>query len=145
MTLLELAALVFLAAAGAGLTLYWRSARLRQVSRDRLDAGASAPAAPPPLADRPFPRRFRWVAPLAVLRALERRVPLETFRLFGAALAVHWEVGGSLAPILATVGRAVRDRIELARRINSLTTQARLSIGAVLGTTYFVALAVWRN
>jgi tight adherence protein B len=83
--------------------------------------------------------------PQAVLRAMERRLPMETFRLFGAALAVHWEVGGSLAPILATVGRTVRDRIELSRRISAMTGQARLSIGAVLGTTYFVGLAVWRN
>ena len=48
--------------------------------------------------------------------------------LFAAALSVHWEVGGSLAPILATVGRTVRDRIELSRRISAMTTQARLSI-----------------
>ena len=49
------------------------------------------------------------------------RVPLETFRLFAAALTVHQEVGGSLAPTLATVGRIIRDRIELTRRIRSLT------------------------
>jgi tight adherence protein B len=80
-----------------------------------------------------------------VLRALERRVPLETVRLFCAALSVHWEVGGSLAPVLATVGRTIRDRIELSRRVRSLTTQSRVSTVAILGTTYFIALVVWRN
>src|SRR6202043_1562811 len=81
----------------------------------------------------------------AVLRALEERVPLEVFRLFVSALTVHWETGGSLAPTLATVGRVVRDRIEVNRRIRSLTTQARVSIIAVLCMTYFLALVMWRN
>jgi Type II secretion system (T2SS), protein F len=47
----------------------------------------------------------------AVFRSLTERVPLETFLLFSSALSVHWEVGGSLAPTLATVGRTIRDRI----------------------------------
>lgn len=83
--------------------------------------------------------------PQEVLRALEKRVPLETFRLFCAALSVHWEVGGSLAPLLATVGRTIRDRIELSRRVRSLTVQSRVSTVAILATTYFIALVVWRN
>src|SRR5207248_10629962 len=83
--------------------------------------------------------------PQDVLRALERRVPLETFRLLCAALSVHWEVGGSLAPLLATVGRTIRDRIELSRRVRSLTTQSRVSTVAVMLTTYFIAAVVWRN
>ncbi len=61
--------------------------------------------------------------PQAVLRGLEQTVPLATFQLFTAALAVHWEVGGSLIGPLAVVGRAVRDRIEMGRRVRSLTAQ----------------------
>jgi Flp pilus assembly protein TadB len=83
--------------------------------------------------------------PLAVLRGLMGRVPLETFRLFASALMVHEEVGGSLAPTLATVGRIIRDRIELTRRIRSLTVQSRTSTVAILGTTYFIALIMWRT
>ncbi len=83
--------------------------------------------------------------PAVVLHALERRVPLEVFRLLVSALTVHWETGGSLAPTLATVGRVVRDRIEVNRRIRSLTTQARVSVIAVLGMTYFLAVIMWRN
>lgn len=83
--------------------------------------------------------------PQSVMRALEKRVPLETFRLFAAALSVHWEVGGSLAPTLAVVGKTVRDRIEIGRRIRTLTTQSRASIYAVMGVTYFLALVMWRN
>jgi tight adherence protein B len=243
MTPLEAALILVLVVAAVGLGLYWRAARLRQISRDRLQDGT--PDAASPQGERAFPTRYRWVPPLvglalatglylfaplgalfpvtfglivfllglrveawwagrrrlliesqladaldlmigtlragasvmvaleaaaresrpplrgqldemlgrirygddpqAVLRALVGRVPLETFRLFGAALAVHWEVGGSLAPILATVGRTVRDRIELSRRVSAMTSQARLSIAAVLGVTYFIAAAVWRN
>lgn len=242
MSLLEAVTLLGLLAAAGGLAVYWRAARLRQRSRDRLDDGLAE--APSSRAEGAFPPRYRWVPlvaglavtagllfarigalfpvtlgfitfllglraeawwagrqrlliesqladaldlmigtlragasvlvaldaaaresrsplrpqleemlgrvrlgddPQATLKALERRVPLETFRLFAAALAVHWEVGGSLAPILATVGRTVRDRIELSRRVAATTAQARLSIAAVLGVTYFLALAVWRN
>lgn len=83
--------------------------------------------------------------PQAVLRALESRVPLEVFRLFVSALSVHWETGGSLAPTLATVGRVVRDRIEVNRRIRTLTTQGRASIVAILLLSYVLALIMWRN
>jgi Flp pilus assembly protein TadB len=81
----------------------------------------------------------------AVLQALEQRVPLETFRLFTSALSVHWETGGSLAATLSTVGRVIRDRIEVQRRIRSFSNQARLSTIAVLVVTYFIALIIWRN
>ncbi|MCI0458178.1 MAG: type II secretion system F family protein [Gemmataceae bacterium] len=83
--------------------------------------------------------------PQEVFQALAARVPLETFRLFVSVLAVHWEVGGSLAPALASVGRAVRDRIELSRRVRALTAETRVSLVAVLAMTYFIALIIWAN
>ncbi len=83
--------------------------------------------------------------PQQVFRALTKRVPLETFHLFASALSVHWEVGGSLAPILASVGRAVRDRVEISRRLRSFTAQSRVSVVAVLMVTYFIGLVIWRN
>jgi Flp pilus assembly protein TadB len=83
--------------------------------------------------------------PEAVIRGLETRVPLETFRLFCESIAVHWEVGGSLAPALATVARAIRERVELARRVRSLSTQARVSVVIVLLVTYFIAAVSWRS
>lgn len=81
--------------------------------------------------------------PQVVLRDLVRRVPLESFRLFTSALSVHWRVGGNLSPILGTVARAIRDRIEVSRRIRSLTMDARVSIIAILGATYFIAFVTW--
>ncbi len=84
-------------------------------------------------------------APQSAFRGLVERVPLETFQLFSSALAVHWETGGSLAPILANVGRTIRDRIEINRRIQSNIAQSQVSTVAVLGLTYFIALIVWRT
>jgi len=84
-------------------------------------------------------------APQSAFAGLHQRVPLETFLLFSSALAVQWETGGSLAPTLATVGRTIRDRVELGRRIRSNTVQSQLSTIVVLGVTYFLALVFWRS
>ncbi len=121
-----------------------------------LYAGASVPSAVEIAlreTKRPLAPQFEEVLgrlrygdnPIAVFRGLARRVPLDNFRLFATSLAVHWEVGGSLAPTLATVGRTIRDRIEIANRIHSMTTQSRVSTIAILGTTYFLGLLMWRN
>lgn len=80
-----------------------------------------------------------------VLVGLSRRVPLESFRLFATTIAVNWEVGGSLALTLSAIGRTIRDRIELSRRMRSMTTQARASIVSVMGVAYFLAALMWRN
>lgn len=83
--------------------------------------------------------------PLLVFQSLADRVPLETFLLFASSLAVHYEVGGRLAPTLATVGRTIRDRIEVTRRIQSNIAQSQFSTFAILGLVYLIALIVWRN
>jgi len=83
--------------------------------------------------------------PVEVFNDFAYRVPLETFRLFSFSLSVHWEIGGSLAPALSTVGRTIRDRIDLARRVRSQTTQARASVVAILIITYALTFIVWRT
>lgn len=82
--------------------------------------------------------------PSTVLANLAARVPLETFLLFSTTLAVHLEVGGSLVQTLASVGRTIRNRIEITRRLRTLTMQSRASMVAVLLTTYFIGLLMWR-
>ena len=84
-------------------------------------------------------------SPRTVYHGLTQRVPLETFLLFSSALSVQAETGGSLAPTLASVGRTIRDRIEIARRIRSNSAQSEVSTLAVLLLTYFIALVVWRT
>ena len=83
--------------------------------------------------------------PIQVFRSLADRVPLETFLLFSSSLAVHYEVGGRLAPTLATVGRTIRDRIEVTRRIQSNIAQSQFSTYAIIGLIYLIAVIVWRN
>lgn len=83
--------------------------------------------------------------PASVFSSLADRVPLETFLLFSSSLAVHFEVGGRLAPTLATVGRTIRDRIEITRRIQSNIAQSQFSTFAILGLIYLIAVIVWRN
>jgi len=83
--------------------------------------------------------------PPAVFDSLARRVPLETFLLFAATLSAQWEVGGSLAQTLSGVGRSIRDRIELSRRLRSNTMQSQFSTLVILLVTYFIALVMWRT
>jgi len=84
-------------------------------------------------------------APKDVMEQLTQQVPLETFRLFATTLSVNWEVGGSLVRPLANVGRTIRDRIELTRRLRAMTTQSRMSVVAVILVTYFIGALMWRN
>ena len=83
--------------------------------------------------------------PAEVLRDLSQRVPLETVRLFSQTLSVNWSVGGRLSLALANVGRTIRDRLELSRRMQTMTTQARLSVISVIAVTYFIGALMWRN
>lgn len=83
--------------------------------------------------------------PSHVFEDLARRIPLENFRLFSFTMAVHGEVGGSLAPTLATVGKSIRDRIEIGRRIRAQSTQAQASVIGVVCITYFLGLLMWRT
>ena len=83
--------------------------------------------------------------PRVAVSELPAHVPLETFRLFATSLAIHWEVGGSLATTLATVGRTVRDRIELSRRVRAQGIEAHASVAVVLVLAYVLGILMWRT
>ena len=72
-------------------------------------------------------------------------VPLETFRLFAASLTVHWEVGGSLATTLSSVGQTIRDRIELSRRVRAQAAESQASVAVVMVMAYALAVLMWRT
>ena len=82
--------------------------------------------------------------PRIAVSELPLHVPLETFRLFGTSLAIHWEVGGSLATTLSSVGRTVRDRIELSRRVRAQGIEAHASVAVVLILAYVLGFLMWR-
>jgi len=83
--------------------------------------------------------------PQSAVADLQQHVPVETFRLFATSLAVHWEVGGSLATTLSTVGQTVRDRIELSRRVRAQGVEAHASTAVVLGIAYILGFLMWRT
>lgn len=83
--------------------------------------------------------------PRAAVGDLQVYVPLETFRLFATSLAIHWEVGGSLATTLSTVGRTVRDRLELSRRVRAQGVESNASVAVVLMIAYVLAFLMWRT
>ena len=74
--------------------------------------------------------------PRNAIRDLSVRVPFESFRLFAHSLLVHWETGGSLASSLRTVGRTIRDRLEVSRRISAQAVEAQVSVVAVMCIAY---------
>ncbi|QEG40854.1 type II secretion system F family protein [Roseimaritima ulvae] len=83
--------------------------------------------------------------PVEAAMDLSDRLPLERVTLFSQTLAVNWRVGGKLSVTLANVGRTIRDRIELSRRMHAMTTQARMSVISVVVVTYFIGALIWRN
>jgi len=83
--------------------------------------------------------------PKSCVSDLQVYIPLETFRLFATSLAIHWEVGGSLATTLSTVGQTVRDRIELSRRVRAQGVESHASVAVVLGIAYVLGFLMWRT
>ena len=83
--------------------------------------------------------------PRSAVSDLQVHVPLETFRLFATSLAIHWEVGGSLATTISTVGQTVRDRTELARRVRAQGVESNASVAVVLGIAYVLGFLMWRT
>ena len=83
--------------------------------------------------------------PRTAVGDLQVNIPLETFRLFATSLAIHWEVGGSLATTLSTVGQTIRDRIELSRRVRAQGVESHASVAVVLAIAYVLAFLMWRT
>lgn len=71
------------------------------------------------------------------------RVPSESYQLFAMTLAVNWRSGGALSPSLAAVGKSIRDRIEVGRRLRAMTVQTRFTMSILLFITYFIAYVMF--
>jgi tight adherence protein B len=70
----------------------------------------------------------------------EERINLPEVRLFGTALLVQREVGGSLAELLKKLADIIRDRFRIERLIKSLTAQNRMSAWTVCAIPPFLAV-----
>jgi Flp pilus assembly protein TadB len=83
--------------------------------------------------------------PRTAVKELAARVPLESFRLFSHCLLVHWETGGSLASSLRTVGKTVRDRLEVSRRITAQAVESQISVVVVMLIAYGLTVFMWNT
>ncbi len=90
----------------------------------------------------------RLVLGMPIRRALSRIVlgyDSEGVRLFAQSLIAKWEVGGDLAPLLESVGRIVRDRIQVRLRLLSQLGGARVTAVAVALLPYAVIpIYLWK-
>jgi tight adherence protein B len=75
-------------------------------------------------------------SPREVLNDFRERIPLDSFRLFTFTVGTNWEGGGGHGHALSSVGRAVRDRVALRRRLRTQTVETELSVVGVLALTY---------
>ncbi len=64
---------------------------------------------------------------LEALHTMVRRIPSDDLALIVTAIAIQYEVGGSLAEILEIVAHTIRERVRIQREIQVLTAQQRLS------------------
>jgi len=85
------------------------------------------------------------------LKKLQERVSLQEMRLFGTAMLVQREIGGSLAELLTKLADVIRDRFKIERQIKSLTAQNRMTawvvclIPPLLAAFMFVTAPVMMN
>lgn len=139
----------------------WRIGRIERQLVDAIDilvsslrAGSSLPAALESVreaAQNPLRIEIEAIAgrirmgedPRGVLRNFGLRVPLESFQLFSHALQVHWDSGGSLAGTLLIIGRTIRDRIEISRRIQAQAVESQISVIAILAVSYGTGLLMY--
>lgn len=61
-----------------------------------------------------------------------QRMQSEDLKLMATAVVVQQQVGGNLAQIMDTISKTIRDRLSVARMIQTLTAQGRLS-GMIVG------------
>ena len=76
---------------------------------------------------------------------MEGVLPVEGFRLFTFTLGAHWRGGGSLASTLSGVGRSIRDRVDVKRRIQSQAVETQASVVGILGVTYGLAYLMYSS
>ena len=60
-------------------------------------------------------------------------------------LSVQWQSGGSIAPGMHAIAETVRDRVNLARRVQAQSAEARVSVLGILLIVYGIAALAWVN
>lgn len=81
---------------------------------------------------------------LLLFHELAQGIPLESIKLFTLTLSAQWATGGRIATSLAAVGRTIRDRIEVSRRVAAQAVEAQVSVAAMMGISYGLAWIMYR-
>ncbi|WP_022910703.1 type II secretion system F family protein [Aestuariimicrobium kwangyangense] len=68
-----------------------------------------------------------------------RRMKSEDFSWIGQAVAINREVGGNLADVLEGVSHTIRERAQLRRQVQSLSSEGRLSALVLIGLPFVLA------
>ena len=72
------------------------------------------------------------------------RMGSDDFAWVAQAIAIHREVGGDLAGVLATVGQTIRERNQIRRQVGALSAEGKLSavvlMGLPIGVTGFLSI-----
>ena len=74
------------------------------------------------------------------LDQIARRMRSEEWRLAVMAIRIQRSVGGSLAEVLATTAKTLRERSAVTRQVRALSAEGRLSAYILLGLPVFVGL-----
>ena len=81
--------------------------------------------------------------PTRVFEEAQESLPLPGFRLLTHYLSVQWQSGGAIAPGLHAIAETVRDRVNLARRVQAQSAEARISVLGILLIVYGIAALAW--
>ncbi|MFQ5964205.1 MAG: type II secretion system F family protein [Candidatus Scalinduaceae bacterium] len=77
----------------------------------------------------------------ALIRLTER-VDCDDLKFFAVTVSIQMETGGNLAEVLESIGRIIRDRFKLQRRIRTLSAEGKLSAAILVAIPFFVAFAL---
>jgi tight adherence protein B len=78
------------------------------------------------------------------MRALARRMESEDLEWVVAAIDINRDTGGNLSEILHTVSATIRERQRMARQVDTLTAEGRLSARILTVLPIVMALWEWR-
>lgn len=66
------------------------------------------------------------------------RVPSTDLRFFSISVLIQRETGGNVAEVLDSISRLIRERIQFARQVKTLTAEGRYSAGVLIGLPIFL-------
>ena len=75
------------------------------------------------------------------IEEMARRIALEDFNYLAVAITIQHSTGGNLATVLESLGRVIRDRFAMERKIRALTAEGRIT--AIVVSTVPIALAAF--